>query len=104
MGRIKVYANATERQRAHRARAAPKPVSVPVSAKKLRSLSRPKRLAAIEQEVQSLLSEYESWAESMPESLADSSQASMLAETIELLTNIADLLGEVSPPRGFGRD
>jgi len=104
MGRIKVYENATERQRAHRARAAPKPVSAPVAVTKKCNLSRPKRLAAIEQEVQSLISEYESWAESLPESLADSSQASMLAETIELLTNVADLLGEVNPPRGFGRD
>ena len=103
MGRTKLYANATERQRACRARAL-KPGSPTISPRTKRPLSRPKRLAAIEQQVQLLLEEYQSWAESMPESLSESGQANMLAETIDMLSNIADLLSEVSPPRGFGRD
>lgn len=103
MGRIKVYANATERQRACRARAL-KPKPPAASPRTKRPLSRPKRLAAVEQQVQLLIEEYENWADSLPESLADSSQANMLAETIEQLTTVAELLSEISPPRGFGRD
>jgi len=104
MGRTRFYANATERQRAYRARTPKAAQATPPTRKKTRPPSRPKRLAAIDQQVQSLLSEYESWAESIPDSLADSGQATLLAETIEMLTNVADLLSEINPPRGFGRD
>jgi hypothetical protein len=40
----------------------------------------------------------------MPESLSESGQANMLAETIDLLSNVVELLSEICPPRGFGRD
>ena len=105
MGRIKVYANATERQRACRARALKpgSPTIVPPPRPK-RPSSRPKRLAAIEQQVQILLEEYQSWADSMPDSLSESGQANMLAETIDLLSNVVELLSEICPPSGFGRD
>ena len=103
MGRVKIYANATERQRACRARAH-KPGPPIISARTKRGLSRPKRLTAIEQQVQMLLEEYKSWADGIPESLRNSGQANKLAETIDLLSNIAELLSEVTPPQGFGRD
>lgn len=103
MGRIKVYANATERQRAYRARA-PKLDAPAITPRKERLNSRPMRLAAIEQQIQILLEEYEGWAERMPESLRGSDQAEMLADTIEKLTNLNDILSEINPPRGFGRD
>jgi hypothetical protein len=61
-------------------------------------------LAAVESEVTGLLQEYESWLEALPPSLADGEQATKLAETIEQLAGVSDLLAEIVPPRGFGRD
>lgn len=103
MGRMKIYADATERQRACRARKL-KPSPPAISSRTKRPLSRPKRLAAIETLVNQLIEEFESWAESIPEPLRESTQAEMLADTIEKLTEVAGLLSEISPPRGFGRD
>jgi len=40
----------------------------------------------------------------MPESLAAGDQAERLQETIEQLETAADLLDEIQPPRGYGRD
>jgi hypothetical protein len=61
-------------------------------------------LAAIESEVAGLLQEYEGWLEALPPSLADGDQATKLAETIEQLAAISELIAEVVSPRGFGRD
>lgn len=105
MPRIRTYATAADRQRAYRARlAAQQPPVAPAPARPRRSPSRPKRLAALETAVRDLLAEYESWLESLPESLADSRQAERVRETIEQLETAAEALAEAEPPRGFGRD
>jgi hypothetical protein len=48
--------------------------------------------------------EYQAWLDSLPEALEDSVQAERLGATIEQLDAIAELLAEVQPPLGFGRD
>jgi hypothetical protein len=54
--------------------------------------------------LQVLQVEYESWLEALPESLADGDLAERLRDTIEQLAAAADLVAEIEPPRGFGRD
>ena len=106
MGRKRCYANATERQRACRERAK-LASAIPQSAtppRLIRKASRPKRLVALEVGVRDLLREYEEWREQIPESLEGTAQADALDATIEALTEAAELLAGISPPRGFGRD
>ena len=111
MSRTRVYANAAERTRAYRLRllAATNepctPVPVPAEPPKRRPVvSRPKRLAALQAEAQRLQQEYEHWLEVLPESLQDTDLATRLAETIEQLAGVVDLIADIQPPRGFGRD
>ena len=40
----------------------------------------------------------------LPESLRDSGQAQNLVDCIDSLSTAADLLAEITPPRGFGKD
>lgn len=108
MGRKRLHENAAERQKAYRSRiqnltaeTLSSPKSTRASKKKA---SRPARLGAIQNEVRTLLGEYEDWLSQMPESLAGSGQADRLSATIEMLTEAADLLSSVEPPLGFGRD
>jgi len=111
MSRIRVYLNAAERTRAYRLRllaaaqesSALAPVE-PQQPKRQRTVSRPKRLATLLVEAQCLQQEYEHWLEVLPESLQDTDLAARLAETIEQLAAVADLIAEIQPPRGFGRD
>lgn len=102
MGRKRRYANATERQRAcrERAKSATKARPAPRSLKQ----SRPKRLVALEDGIRDLLGEYAEWLEQLPDSLDGTAQAEALAAAIEGLTEAADLLAAITPPRGFGRD
>lgn len=105
MGRKRRYANAAERQKACRERAklaatTPQP---PVP-RRARKLSRPKRLAGLEVGIRDLLGEYQEWREQLPESLEGTAQGEALDATIEALTEAADLLANICPPRGFGRD
>jgi hypothetical protein len=51
-----------------------------------------------------LKGEYDEWLDSLPESLQDGTTAERLAETIEQLEAVYDLLVEIQPPRGYGRD
>lgn len=103
MGRNRVYESPAERQKAYRSRLA-KPEVVSPAKKKSRPLSRPARLAKIEEDLRTLLAEYESWMENLPESLCDSNLASVLEEAIANLTEAADALGDIRLPLGFGRD
>jgi predicted component of type VI protein secretion system len=107
MGRHKVHGSPAERQRAYlqrlRDRKPPAPTAPPTP-KKQRPPSRPARLQAIISTVQDLRDEYQQWLDSTPESLQESEQAHRLTETIEQLQAIVDLLSDLSPPRGFGRD
>lgn len=105
----KIYASKAEKMRAYRARLqvrltgqAP-PAPAPPATKK-RPPSRPARLMALEMAVRDLQSEYEQWLERLPENLADGDLAQRLQETIEQFDTVADLLTDIKPPKGFGRD
>jgi hypothetical protein len=105
MGRKRLYSDSAERQRAHRARlrdSLNSPVLPPI--RQPRKRSRPARLAAVEDEIRCLLDEYQDWLDRLPDSLQESGQAQNLADTIESLSSAADLLAELTPPRGFGKD
>ena len=111
MSRIRVYANAAERTRAYRLRlqAAAHEPSAPVPAqtqppKRQQAVSRAKRVAALLADVQRLQEEYEHWLAALPESLQDSDLATRLSETIEQFSGLVDLIAEIQPPKGFGRD
>lgn len=108
MGRQRIYANDTERQRAWRerlkAQAAGRMVASPLPAKAKRPPSRPKRLTALLADLEILQGEYEEWLEVLPESLAESPVADRLRETIEQFQAAAELLADIDPPLGFGRD
>lgn len=107
MGRTREYQSAADRQRAYRERLREGAAVASLTRKSQappKRKSRLVRLAAIEIEVRSLLREYETWLAALPESLAESEQAARLAEAIEGLGAIAEALGEIDPPRGFGRD
>jgi hypothetical protein len=108
MSRIRVYANAAERQRAYRLRLLSAKESLgsvePQPRKPQRAVSRPRRLAAVLAEVQRLQQEYEHWLEVLPEPLQDTEIGAHLAETIEQLAGVVDLLAQIQLPRGFGRD
>ena len=105
MARPRTYPTAADRQRAYRARLSATAISSDLPPVRPRRLpSRPARLAALERTARSLLEEYQAWLDSLPESLEDSVQADRLRETVEQLETVADLLAEVDPPLGFGRD
>lgn len=50
------------------------------------------------------MAEYEQWRGQIPESLEATAQAEALDAAIEALTEAAELLALITPPRGFGRD
>jgi hypothetical protein len=105
MGRNKVFSSPAERQRAYLQRLRDQHVPVaPPDPKRARPPSRPARLQAIIGSVQNLRDEYALWGDSIPEPLQESEQATRLRETVEQLETIVDLLSELAPPRGFGRD
>ena len=106
MGRKRRYADATERQRAcrERARLAVAIAQPPTPPRRSRKASRPERLVALEEGIRDLLVEYEEWREQLPESLTSTAQAEALDATIEALTEAAERLAGITPPRGFGRD
>lgn len=106
MGRNRIYASDADRQRAHRQRTVgmkPEPPRVS-DARRRRPPSRPARLASLQCALDVLKQEYESWLESLPDSLQETDQAARATETIEQLEAVLDLLSEIQPPRGFGRD
>lgn len=104
MSRPRQHASAAERQRAYRQRLESRRPEPTWSSPPRRPPSRPARLAALSAGAQQLRDEYEDWLRSLPEALEDSRQAQVLAETVEQLEAVVDLLTEIQPPRGFGRD
>jgi hypothetical protein len=105
MGRNKRYENAAERQRAYRLRFMNKQKQSTGPPLKLRRpLSRQTRITSVEAQVQQLHDEYEHWLASLPEAVQGGELADRLNETVEQLSTILELLGELNPPRGFGRD
>lgn len=106
MGRKRIYANDTERQRAWRDRLKAGEIAIRPSppAKVRRPPFRPARLAALLAAVHELQAEYERWLDVLPDSLAESQLAERLTETVDQFQAAADLIAEIDPPRGFGRD
>lgn len=105
MGRARVYASDADRQRAYRARlGAGRPQAAPAAATPRRPPSRPSRLTRLAADIQALALEYERWLAALPDSLSETEQAARLTETVEQLTAAAELLVDVEPPKGFGRD
>lgn len=108
MARKRLYVTNADRQKAYRERlAAGRRVPSPppsLGKRQPRPPSRPARLARLSVELQALAGEYEDWLEALPESLKETDQAARLSETVEQLAAAAELLADVDPPRGFGRD
>ena len=65
-----------------------------------RTPPRPRRWAAALAELRALQAEYEAWRDQLPESLANSRTAELLAEVCDVDLDALD----VDLPRGFGRD
>ena len=106
MSRERIYSSSAERQKAYRERLTLNRESPPAppAPKKSRQPSRPKRLAAVERELRTLTTEYQSWLDHLPEFLEDSDLAELLSQAIEQLTDLADQAADITLPRGFGRD
>lgn len=106
MGRNRTHASNAERQRSYRLRAAAKVTGASPSElpSRRRNPSRPARLSSLCGAAEALKGEYEAWLDNLPDSLQDSDQAARLAETIEQLGAVVELLEDIQPPRGFGRD
>lgn len=105
MGRKRVHETAAARQKAYRARVriAPRPNPAPLQ-KKRRQPSRPKQLAELDEKISALLASYEDWRDQMPDSLESSAQVEKLTDTVEKLSAMAEILADIDPPLGFGRD
>ena len=105
MGRQKRFETSAERQQAYRLRLAEKQKHSTTATPKLRRPpSRPARIAALEVQVQQLHDEYEHWFASVPEGQQEGELAERLSHTVEQLAAILELLSDLDPPRGFGRD
>ena len=63
--------------------------------------ARPQRWHDAVAELLALQAEYAAWCDALPNSLRDSPTAEALQAIIEL---DLDVLAEIEPPRGFGRD
>jgi len=63
--------------------------------------ARPQRWHDAVAELLALQAEYAAWCDALPNSLRDSATAEALQAIIEL---DLDVLAEIEPPRGFGRD
>ncbi len=75
--------------------------AVPV--KKSRPPSRPARITALESAAQTLHDEYASWRDATPENLHGTDTWQSLDATVALLEQILEFIGQLDPPRGFGR-
>ena len=103
MSRKRIYADRAEQMRAYRQRQKERqPAADPVVSP--RPASRPVRLRRVIDMVQALHADYEAWQDSMPASLAESPTGQRLAETVEQLAEVVDLLESIDPPKGYGRD
>jgi len=63
--------------------------------------ARPQRWHDAVAELLALQAEYAAWCDALPNSLRDSATAEALQAILEL---DLDVLAEIEPPRGFGRD
>lgn len=106
MGRKPRYSSVAERQKAYRqrlqARQQGKPLAPPTT--KRRPPSRPARLTALLEAAETLRDEYESWFNNLPPGISESSLADRLQETVDQLAAVVDILTDLDPPKGYGRD
>jgi len=63
--------------------------------------SRPQRWDDAVAELLALQAEYAAWADALPETLRDTPAAEALQAIVEL---DLDILADIKPPRGYGRD
>ena len=63
--------------------------------------ARPQRWRDAVAELLALQAEYAAWCDALPDSLRDSATAEALQAIVEL---DLDVLADIEPPRGFGRD
>jgi hypothetical protein len=63
--------------------------------------TRPQRSRDAVAELLALQAEYAAWCDALPDSLRDSATAEALQAIVEL---DLDVLADIEPPRGFGRD
>ena len=63
--------------------------------------NRPQRWHDAVAELLTLQAEYAAWCDALPDSLRDSATADALQAIVEL---DLDVLADIEPPRGFGRD
>lgn len=102
----KKFANAAERQRAHRQRLRERLAGLapaPAAPKSIRKPSRPTRLARVAEELQTLTDEYQNWFENIPDNLAGGDTAARLEETVAHLQAALEEIDQADPPRGYGR-
>ena len=106
MGRKPLYSSIAERQKAYRQRLQARQLGQPLPppSPKRRPPSRPARLTALLQTAEDLRDEYETWFNNLPAGINESSLAERLQETVEQLTAVVDILTELDPPKGYGRD
>lgn len=103
MGRPRKYSSPAEKQRAFRERQRTcNHPPVPDSARP-RQKSRPERLRGIEDELRDLAAGYQHWLEAMPANQSGTDLAERLEAIAEQLEILADEVGDLDPPRGFGR-
>jgi hypothetical protein len=103
MGRARKYLSTAEKQRAYRERRRAGKLPSPPNRRPPRQRSRPERLSAVEDELRDLAEGYRHWLESLPQGISASQIAEDLQAITERLEELADEVGTLDPPRGFGR-
>lgn len=107
MARERVHGSAAERQKAYRARLAARNQlsSIPPEPRKVpRKLSRPALLQTALDTVLALQMEYEHWRSRLPDFQEGTEQQAKLDDTIDSLEQAAEILANIDPPKGYGRD
>ena len=104
MGRERIYSSAAERQNAYRERASAPLVPLQPPAPKRKTPSRPARLAVATTILETVKTEYQQWLDHLPEFQVGGEQEERLTETIDLLEQVMDLMADLQPPKGYGRD
>lgn len=103
MGRPKKYSSAAEKQHAYRERQRTSSHPPPPLSARPRLRSRPERLRVIEGELRDLAAGYQHWREALPDNQSGTELADRLEAVVEKLETMADEVGDLDPPRGFGR-
>ena len=100
MARPRLHVSDAARQQAYRQRQHTAPMPM---VKRPRRLTRPVRLASVETELRALAAEYQHWLDALPDNQADSELAEQLQAVAEQLESLANDVGDLDVPRGFGQ-